>query len=180
MGWAMSAPATATLDTGTSYLYMPKSVFPQVMQALLRGKESVRAMVDKQSYYFSSCDTATYNSIYLLIESTWFEIPPTAFVTATTGYTLCQLQLGAADDETWILGGTFLRNYYSVWDNDNKQVGLAPHTTSVAKTVALADLALPTKVFTPSTIWDLVVTIAGYAAIAGIAGIVVVGALFIA
>lgn len=30
------------------------------------------------------------------------------------------------------MGDAFLRNYVSIWDEDNKQIGLVPHSSSAA------------------------------------------------
>lgn len=40
-------------------------------------------------------------------------------------------------------------NFYTVWDNANNRVGIAPHKTSFSSTITVATLPLPTNVFTP-------------------------------
>ena len=54
-----------------------------------------------------------------------------------------------SEDSSWILGHTFLSNFYTVWDNSNSHVGIAPHITSesIYHTTAINDLPRPTRTF---------------------------------
>ncbi|TNV79572.1 hypothetical protein FGO68_gene16302 [Halteria grandinella] len=175
MGWAMQDVSTACLDTGTSLMYLPKRVFPKVIKALLKGLKHLRS----SGYYYGPCDTSLYQSIYIMMGDTWFEIPPSVFVEASPGYQYCFIEIGASEDDTWLLGDTFLMNYYSVWDNDNNQVGLAPHITSTASTIPVATLAIPTTAYVPYTVQDIALEIVKYAGIVGVSGVVIGGLSFL-
>ena len=66
---------------------------------------------------YGSCDLSKYQSVYLLMGEIWFEIPPSVYVESGVGK--CFIQLGSNQADWWLLGDTFLRNYYSVWDSPN-------------------------------------------------------------
>lgn len=91
MAWVMDKTSTACLDTGTSYMYMPNRVFPKVIKALLRDLSSFRVNYGGSYYYYGPCDTTQYESIYMLMGDTWFEIPPSVFVEPSPGYSYCLL-----------------------------------------------------------------------------------------
>jgi Eukaryotic aspartyl protease len=97
-------------------MYIPKKVYPKLMQKLLKGVSSYKTIYGE---YWGSCTTSDYSSLYLLMNGYWFEIPPSVYVESIPGYSDCFIQFSRNSDNTWLLGDTFLRNFYSVWDNDN-------------------------------------------------------------
>jgi hypothetical protein len=176
MTWTMQEPSTACLDTGTTLMYLPKRVFPKVIKALLRGLDSFR---NKYGDYYGPCDTSLYPSLYIMMGDTWFEIPPSVFVESSEYY-YCFIEIGASSDDLWLLGDTFLMNYYSVWDNDNSMVGLAPHITSTATTIDAATLPPNDNYFVPYTTMDIAIEIGKYAGIVGATGVAIGGLTFLA
>ena len=38
----------------------------------------------------------------------------------------------SGSDVRWLMGDVFLRNYYSLWDDENSKFSIAPHPNSVA------------------------------------------------
>jgi Eukaryotic aspartyl protease len=74
----------------------------------------------------------------------YFGIPPEEYLYQFSGETWCLIGFSQMEDDTWLIGDVFLRNYYSVWDHDNDRIGLTPHSLSSADTISVATLPLPT------------------------------------
>lgn len=49
------------------------------------------------------------------------------------GYCIFGVQGGIDEDEPYILGNVFLKNFYVIYDYENFKIGLALHTSSKAK-----------------------------------------------
>lgn len=75
-----------------------------------------------------------YPSIFLYIDGNYYEVTPSTFVlTLDVGVpNYCLLAIAPNSAEYWLVGDTFLRNYYTIWDNDNNRMGFAPHSLSTA------------------------------------------------
>jgi len=60
--------------------------------------------------------------MFLEVGGYYFEIPPETYIfdwTELNDIKYCTLGVAAGDTTYWIAGGTFFRNYYAVWDEDN-------------------------------------------------------------
>ena len=108
----------AIFDTGTSYMFMPpadaKAVFSQISGAEPGDDE----------LWNIPCDTTT--SIALVFNKVGYQISPKDYVGPSVGGGLCYshiIGLSAVDDDTWLLGDTFLKNVYSVYDMDKDRIG---------------------------------------------------------
>jgi hypothetical protein len=71
-GYYIEYNSTAILDSGTSLMYVPSELFHPIMNLILDDK----AHIYLQKAYWATCDLSQYQSLYLLIGDTYFELPP--------------------------------------------------------------------------------------------------------
>jgi hypothetical protein len=75
-------------------------------------------------------------------------VPPQQYIIKTQYYSaFCGIGIYYISNKDWILGDTFLRGYYSVWDHPNNKVKLTPHRTSVASIYPVSDMSKPKASF---------------------------------
>jgi len=75
--------------------------------------------------HFINCKVSKYDPVDFLIDNHWISIPPQIYV-RDLGGKFCSLAIQEIDMVGyWLFGGTLLRNYYSIWDDENARLGLA-------------------------------------------------------
>ncbi|XP_061263748.1 pregnancy-associated glycoprotein 2-like [Bos javanicus] len=118
---ACSRGCQALLDTGTSMIHGPTRLITNIhklMNARHQGSE-----------YVVSCDAVkTLPPVIFNINGIDYPLPPKAYITKAQNFCLSIFHGGTetSSPETWILGGIFLRQYFSVFDRRNDRIGLAP------------------------------------------------------
>lgn len=79
-------------------------------------------------------------SFFLYIDGRYLEITPTSYVlpvgTDNNGNAVCAIGIVSSGDSNWLLGDVFLKNFFSVWDDDNGKIRFAPHKHTTSTIVA--------------------------------------------
>lgn len=89
---------------------------------------------DKTGWFTAvECNHANFPSIHFYFDGKYFEVSPYTYISqyAAVGGK-CEVLLKPNYDGEFVLGTPFLKNYYTIWDDANSRIGLAPHTTSNA------------------------------------------------
>lgn len=124
-----AAAIPALLDTGTTLMYLPDDMTSTIYDA-------VNAQYDeRQQAAVVSCDLASrgVNMTFRFADSVSIDVPIDELVLNTQSNTqgssqgsdACQFGIAPAGQDTIILGDTFLRSAYVVFDIDNNEISLA-------------------------------------------------------
>ncbi|GKZ64816.1 hypothetical protein AnigIFM50267_005887 [Aspergillus niger] len=114
---------SAIIDTGTSYAMLPSSD-SKTLHSLIPGAKS------SGSYHIIPCNTTT--KLQVAFSGVNYTISPKDYVGATSG-SGCVSNIISYDlfgDDIWLLGDTFLKNVYAVFDYDELRVGFAERSSN--------------------------------------------------
>nr|DBA33879.1 TPA: hypothetical protein GDO54_001500 [Pyxicephalus adspersus] len=121
-GWC-SQGCQGIVDTGTPLLTIPQQYLDNLLQYL-------SAQEGQNGEYYVDCNNVqNLPSISFTISGNQFSIPPSGYILQINGYCVVGFEstyLPSRNGQPlWILGDVFLRQYYSVYDFGNNQVGFA-------------------------------------------------------
>ncbi|XP_058926493.1 pepsin A-like [Kogia breviceps] len=113
----------AIVDTGTSLLAGPTSAISNIQSYIGATEDPYGSMV------ISCSSISSLPDIIFTINGVQYPVPPTAYILQSQGGCVSGFQgmnIPTFSGELWILGDIFIRQYYTVFDRANNQVGLAP------------------------------------------------------
>ncbi|KAJ1903880.1 aspartic proteinase precursor [Tieghemiomyces parasiticus] len=109
---------TAIIDTGTTLILMNEGDADTVNAAVGASRDGSSGKL-----YSITCDTSSLPAVTLHLGDYAFSLPPEAYVvpgrdgSCSTGFSVSSMPT------QWIVGNTFLRYYYSVYDASSHRVG---------------------------------------------------------
>lgn len=123
----------AILDTGTSFLVIPMPEF----NALLNhwSKNMTCSMDLNQNLYQCACSQDQYERSFRPLNITLsalntYQMPVEEYIYRQSGRCYIKIQT-LPNLDFWILGDSFLRGYYAIFDMDNFRIGLAGVASSI-------------------------------------------------
>jgi cathepsin D len=142
----------AIIDTGTSYSLLPPKDAAAV-HALIPGSKQV-----SDENYILPCDSTA--DVQFTFSGKSYPMSPKDYIGARLeggdGCISTIIAQAVFGDDVWILGDTFLKNVYAVFDFDHDRIGFAELThppTPQTTTTTAAGVAAPTDTFaTESTV----------------------------
>lgn len=114
---------TALLDTGTSYMLIPPE-YALMIHRRIPGAQSA------DSTYLIPCDTDI--DLHFTIAGVRYSIPAVDYIGEPYRRGMCISRIAPSNiggPNVWLLGATFLKTFYSVYDLENNQIGLALRKT---------------------------------------------------
>jgi len=126
-------PCNAIIDTGTSFIVGPTAGVTNLMNSI--------GTVNANCAGVGNLPTISVN-----FNGATFALPSSKYVLSINNQ--CQLGISASNSNLWIFGDTFIRNYYTIFDKGNQQVGFAqlaanPPATHPAGPVTFTNQAVP-------------------------------------
>ena len=124
-GLCNSRPCVALMDTGTSFIGLPTLAFLSIKQLII----SRRADCSYESNHMEiTCTDPSHEALpsltLTLAGSHTYHLHPRHYmVDGVVG--LMAIQPNSADADFLILGDTFLKTFYTVFDMDNERIGIA-------------------------------------------------------
>ncbi|KAM9320195.1 gastricsin-like [Gastrophryne carolinensis] len=121
-GWC-SQGCQAIVDTGTPLIAVPQNYLGSLFQY-------IGAQEGQDGAYYVNCNNVqNLPTISFTISGTTFSLTPAGYIQQINGYCVAGFEstyLPSRNGQPlWILGEVFLRQYYSVYDFGNNQVGFA-------------------------------------------------------
>ncbi|XP_040837792.1 pepsin-3-like [Ochotona curzoniae] len=112
----------AIVDTGTSLLAGPTSAISNIQSYIGASENSDGEMVVSCSYMYS------LPNIVFTINGVQYPVPASAYILEEDGACMSGFEgmdLDTSTGELWILGDVFIRQYFTVFDRANNQLGFA-------------------------------------------------------
>lgn len=120
-------------DTGTTLFYTPDDIATTISKKLVASV----SYLEQDGYYYVKCtSSSSMPSAFVYMDGYYIETPPSSYLLLvgqfTDGSDACMIGIVGNGDTYWLAGDIFLKSFFSVWDDDNSVIQLAPHSYSSA------------------------------------------------
>jgi hypothetical protein len=115
----ISIETVGILATGTSKILAPQQIFDSIVSQI---KSSHECEGDTEEFSCVCGSLKEFGSLELVIAGSKFQIEARSYIYQVKN--TCLFSLGHTSHDYWVLGDAFLREYYSIYDMENKKVGL--------------------------------------------------------
>lgn len=124
----------AFLDSFNPYIKIPHSVGTQVFSAFFHDQPDIRS--DDDGLLYGPCDINLYQDISLFVNDRYYvKLVPESYVIDIGKKDQCFLPFQYNDDDSWVLGEPFFRNFYTVFDDTRGLIGLTPSINFVHSSI---------------------------------------------
>ncbi len=159
-----SLPAAVLLDSGTTLMYLPSgittSIYNEVHAAIDTSSGSVTAYVPCALANQDKTIDFTFSGIKISVPFNEIVLPSSTSAGSNLqfddGTSACVFGIAPSDGGTAVLGDTFLRSAYVVYDLANNQISLAQtnfnSTTDNIKEIQVGSTGVPDATVVPSPI----------------------------
>jgi hypothetical protein len=125
--------AVANLDTFSPFIKLPKTLGPAMFSKFFHD---VPDLNQDNGMLLGPCDLSKYQSINLFVNDRYYlKLLPESFIVDIGLKSKCFIPIKFSEDETFILGEPFFRNFYTVFDDSKGMVGIAPSVNFVRASV---------------------------------------------
>lgn len=122
-GAILTSTATIIFDSGTSYIYIPTVYVDLALASLLASGFNCELTI----FYSIGCkckDRKLLPDIQFNINTQNVSISQNRLYQCDSSY--CEMLIYASDDEFWLLGDVFLRQYYTIYNMDAMTISFTP------------------------------------------------------
>lgn len=128
------------VDTGTSFLYIPKKEFEVFFSELNKTRN---ILFDSDGYRYFECNKSDIG----LMPDLWIGVDSKSFKISAKNYLFyenftCYLFIEENDSDFWLMGQVFIREYYMLFSMDNLQITLYPISDGDVQASAVSSSSL--------------------------------------
>ncbi|KHN95537.1 secreted aspartic proteinase [Metarhizium album ARSEF 1941] len=114
-------PLRALLDSGNTLTHLPRSMVTEILKAFPSARQDPN---DAKQYIVDCAAASLAGTVDFQFGSTTIRVPYDDFLWKQPQHNICVLGV-SPDDSFFVLGDTFLRAAYAVYDMDNRNVYVA-------------------------------------------------------